>query len=252
MNNSIVTLILLLLILPVSGYAQEGATNEPHYEVNKIYPPFSISKEKLREATSLTDLNKRYPTSWIREYISVEILTTHKGKLIKAMSKNEILSREQKDLMKTADPGAGISVLVRYIPENTLKDNEPKEIDFTLSVNPETDASYPGGSQQLQQYLQREAVDKIPDATFRNYDLTAIKFTVDEAGNVINSQVFWPSKHEKIDELLLNAICNMPKWEPAAYTNGPKIKQEFVLTVGNMKNCAVNLLNIRRSLTNIE
>lgn len=252
MKHSIAAFILLLLAFSHPGFAQESASNEPHYEVNKIFPPFSISKEKLEEAQTLSDLNARYPGSWVKAYVSVEIRTTFRGKPRKAIGENDRLNQEQKDLLHTADPGAGISVLVRYIPDNTLQVNDVKEIDFTLAVNPETDASFPGDPQQLRQYLRKEAIDKIPDATFQNYDLTAVKFTVDEEGHISNPHVFWPSKYKDIDELLLNAICNMPNWQPAAYANGLKIKQEFVLTVGNMENCAVNLLNIRRNLINIE
>ena len=38
----------------------------------------------------------------------------------------------------------------------------------------------------------------------------------------------------------------MPSWKPAAYANGMKVKQDFVLTVGDMTSCVVNLLNIRQ------
>ena len=85
------------------------------------YPPISISKEKLKEADSLIHLNKRYQSSWIKEYISVEVLTTYKGKIKKAASKNDILSQEQKDHMKMADLGTNISVNVQYMPENNFK-----------------------------------------------------------------------------------------------------------------------------------
>ncbi|MFT4667667.1 MAG: hypothetical protein ACI9XB_004640 [Gammaproteobacteria bacterium] len=50
---------------------------------------------------------------------------------------------------------------------------------------------------------------------------------------------------ENVNELLLETIQNMPCWKPAEYANGLKVKQEFVLTVGNMESCVVNLLNIR-------
>jgi TonB family protein len=77
------------------------------------------------------------------------------------------------------------------------------------------------------------------------YNFVAIKFTIDEAGQIINAHIFQPSKDEDVDNLLLETICNMPNWKPAEYSNGKKVKQEFVLTVGNMENCMINLLNIR-------
>jgi len=38
----------------------------------------------------------------------------------------------------------------------------------------------------------------------------------------------------------------MPRWKPAKYTNGSTIKQEFALTVGNMENGVIHLLNLKR------
>jgi hypothetical protein len=52
-------------------------------------------------------------------------------------------------------------------------------------------------------------------------------------------------KDTKIDEMLVAAISKMPSWKPAEFSNGFKVKQNFVLTIGNMENCMVNLLNIR-------
>lgn len=243
------TLLFIAFAFPYLGSSQEVSTDEITFKVNRIYPYISIAKEKLNEANTLRDLHPHYKSSWIREYISVEILTTHEGKISKAVGKNDILNQKQKDVMKMADLGADISIKVRYIPENTLKHNEPKEMNFSFTVDPESEATYPSGPQQLQQYLQEKAIDKIPAGSFKNYDFTAVKFTVDEDGQIIDAHIFdavyQMSKNEKIDALLLEAIRNMPRWKPAEYANGTKVKQEFVLTVGNHENCSIHLLNIR-------
>jgi len=245
-QNKLIIILFIALAFPHLGSSQDDLTNELKYEVNRIYPPISIAKEKLNEAQTLIDLNANYKSSWIREYISVEILTSNKGSLRRAVSKNDTLSQEQKDIMNMADLGLGISVVVQYIPENTLKHNDIKEINFTLIVNPENEAKYSGGQQKLKQYLKEKAIDKIHDTSFKNYDLAAIKFTINEEGQIIDAHVFESSKDEKIDRLLLKTICNMPSWKPAEYSNGIKVKQEFVLTVGNMESCVINLLNIRQ------
>ncbi|MCB0634268.1 MAG: energy transducer TonB, partial [Lewinella sp.] len=205
MKNSLLALALFLLIVPNPGFSQDGSTDVPHFEVNRVYPPVSITKEKLGQAQTLTDLNPKYRSEWIREYISVEISTTYKGIMRKAVSKNAVLSREQKEHMKTADTGTQISVVVRYIPENTLIHNDIKEIDFVVNINPDREATFPGGQQKLTQYLQQEAIDKIPDASFKGYEMTAVVFTVNADGQVVDPHVFWPSKNEKTDQILLNA-----------------------------------------------
>ena len=246
MKNSFVILILLLLVFLPLGFSQEGLTNELNYEVNRIYPPISITKEKLNEARTLIDLDSDYKSSWIRTYISVEISVSHKGKVKKAVSKNDMLSQEQKSILDMADLGTEISVIVRYIPENNLTHNDIQKIDFEIVVNPKNEAKYLGGAKQLNQYLEEKAIGNIPDATFKGYDLAAVKFAITEEGQVVDASIFWSSKNKKVDELLLETICNMPNWKPAEYANGTKVKQEFVLTVGNMENCMVNLLNIHK------
>ncbi len=242
-----VTVIFVWLSFPHFSISQERFSNELHFEINPIYPYFSITKDELKTAQTLIDLNEKYQSSWIKEYISVEIITLYRGQTKTARSKNDTLSQKQKDLITVADSGTDIAVVVQYIPDNTLSHNEIKVIDFKLAVLPQSDAKYPGGVQQLRHYLKENALSQIPDSTFQNLDLATVKFTIDNLGQVVNAHIFWPFKDEKIDTLLLNAIRCMPNWSPASYSDGTKIKQEFAFTVGNMENCVVNLLGIRKN-----
>jgi hypothetical protein len=249
MKNILNKLFLILfsgLAFPHFASGQDSSAFELKYEVKRIYPPVSVTNETLKEAQTLIDLNRIYPSSWVREYVSVEIGTINNGKAKNALSKNDTLSEEQKTLMNTADVGTGISVRAKYIPDNNLKNNDIKEIKFTLAVDPDSEASYPGGEQQLKQYLKVNAMDKIADSIFRKYNLTAIKFTIDEEGQVSYAHVSETSNDEITDDLLLDAIRNMPAWKPAEYANGHKTEQEFVLLVGDMESCAINQFRINR------
>ena len=176
-------------------------------------------------------------------------MTTHKGVIKKSVNKNDILTPAQKRLLKNADSGTDITILVKYIPENTLSYNDPKKLDFTFTVDPENEASYPEGSQQLIKYLKEKAIDDIPNDSFEGYELTAIKFTINEEGEIINPYIFGAEyqkdRDKAIDNLLLETIHKMPCWTPAEYADGTKVKQDFVLTVGNMENCIIPMLNIR-------
>ncbi len=240
-----IQLLLFFLVLITSCNGQEDITSELNYEVNRVYPSISITKEKLTTAQTLIDLDENYKSSWIREYILVEVFTSHKGRIRKAVSKNEILSQEQKDIMNVADVGTDISVKVQYIPNNTLSHNDIKEINFTFIVNPENEAKYTGGQEQLNQYLEENAIDKIPYDSFNELDLAAVKFAINQKGQVIDAHVLETSKNEETDELLLKVISNMSDWKPAEYSNGTRVKQEFILIVGNMESCVINLLNLR-------
>lgn len=241
MKNSIITL--FLLHLAVSSFSQDRLTYELSYDVHVNYAPISISKEQLKEAVTLLDLNERYKSAWMKDYISVEILTSYKGVVRKAVSNNDTLSKTQKDYMISADVGTDISVKATYIPVDV---NEIKEYKFTFTIHPENEAKYMAGQQELKKYLKAAAIDKITDSCLKQYQLAAVKFTISEEGQVINPHISSKSENEKTDILLLEAIRQMPDWEPATYANGIKAKQEFVFTVGDMESCVVNLLNIRK------
>lgn len=246
LRSKLILLLSIALTLPYSAISQDEPTFELSYEVHRVYPSLSITREKLNDARTLLDLNQHYKPSWVKAYISVEILASHDGKTTKASSEDDILSQMQKEVMGMADAGTDISVSVRYMPNNNLKHNEEKEINFKFTIEPENEAAYVGGQQQLEQYIKKNATSKIPDDVFNIYNLTAVKFTIDEEGQVVDAHVFESSKDEQVDELLLEAVANMPNWKPAAYANGMKTKQEFVLTAGDHRSCVINVLNIRR------
>ncbi len=236
---------LIALMVPLLGATQDSSAFDLSYNVHRNYPAIEMTKEKLMDARSLSDINKHYPSSWIKEYNLVTFQTKHQGNTRKATSKDSTLTTEQKDLLLTADPGAPITVNVQYLPNNNLSHNEPKEISFTFTVEPEIQASFTGGQQQLRQYLKEKAMDNIAEDHFNKYQMTAVRFTIDEEGQVLDPLVFWSSEDKEIDQVLLETVCNMPRWKPAEYANGKKIKQEFVFTVGDMESCVVNMFNIK-------
>jgi len=242
-----ITLIILLLIIPGLAFSQGRLENELPFEVNLVHPYLSISAGQLSRAQTLADLNWRYKTEWISEYRSVDIETIHRGKVKHTISKNDILTRAQKDAMRTADTGADIVVTVNYIPENTLAQKDPKELRFTFTIDPAKNAQFPDGQQEMDQYLREKVIDLIPTGYFRGFAMAAVTFTVNEEGEITDVQLFESSKDTSIDQLLLKAIREMPCWEPAEYGNGLRVGQELALTVGNMENCMVNLLNIRKN-----
>lgn len=253
-QSSLLTLLIAFCAFANVGWTQE-ISKDLSYQVSKVYPYLSIKKETLHQAESLNDIrnqpnerNLLYDPSWVRKHLSVEISTTHNDKITTTIGQDDVLTQDQKVHLKTADVGADITVLVKYIPENNLADNDPKELTFTFTVDPDQDAHYIGGTAAMNSYLKQQAIDKIPFGSFEGYDLSAVKFTINEDGEVINAHLFEDvyraHRDEEIDDLLLDAIKNMSCWVPAQYADGTKVSQEFVLTVGNMENCVVSLLNI--------
>lgn len=244
--HKVVLLLFIVLGNTIMSSAQGDTAKPLRFEINQVYLPLSISKTVLTNAQSLIDLNQHYHADWVKEYISVEISTQHQGKTRRSVGNDDKLTEEQMQHLYSADVATDITVNVSYIPENNLKQNEPREMSFSFMVNPEHEAHYLGGKEQLQTYLKENALDKISTKSFDEMALAAINFTVTEKGEIINPRLAESSKDEKIDELLLNTVSNMPDWKPAAYGNGKTVRQQFVLMVGNMESCTVNFLNVRR------
>ena len=175
----------------------------------------------------------------------MEISAYKNGTQTKASGKSGVLSQAQKELIRLADRSSDITVSVMYLPENSLENNTVKQYDFKVAIMPDKNAIYGEGAEQLNQYLQKNCIANIEAGSFTGYDLTAVKFTVTEQGQISDIQVVLPSKEPKTDEMLVTSISKMPNWKPAEFSNGLKVKQSYVLTIGNMENCMVNLLNIR-------
>lgn len=237
--------VLLLVLFSIGHVFNSFAQNDLKFEINKVLPFVSIEENKLAEINTLQDLDKRYPASWVKEYISVEVSAFKKGTQTKASGTSDVLTQAQKELIQSADRNRDIAVNITYLPNNSLKNNTAKQYDFEVTVMPVRNATYAEGAEQLIQYLQSNGIGKIEVGSFTGYDLTAIKFTITEQGDIRDIKVVLPSKDAKIDEMMIAAISKMPKWKPAEFSNGLKVKQDFVLTIGNMDNCMVNLLNIR-------
>jgi len=240
-------LLLFIIAFTQLGFSQDNSDFEFGYEVNRVYPYISITRTDLNVADSLIDLNRRhFKPSWIKEYYEVEIVTTHNGNIQKAYGKNTLLTPKQIDNMKTADVNTDITVNIKYLPNNNLKNNEPRVMDFKFSIEPDSKAIFASGKQEMKKYLTENIMDNVSKRNFKIHNLTAVKFTVSETGEIADTQILQSSDNDEIDALLLNVISNMPSWKPAEYYNGKKVKQEFTFTVGDHRSCVVNTLSIRR------
>ena len=248
MNKVISSLALILLFtfsIATQSDAQEVLPFDLQYEVKRIYPPVSVTTEKLSDAIKIIDINPYYKSDWVKEYKSVEIKTSHSGNIKTAVAPDDHLTAEQKKNINAADIGSDIFVVVKYLPDNDLTKNDIQEFKFDFIIDPVKDASYTTGINSLNKYLKENAIDKIPVSVFKQYNLTAIKFAIDETGNIVDVHTFESSRDDKTDALLVETISNMKPWNPAEYADGTRVKQEYVLTVGDMTSCVNNLLNTR-------
>jgi TonB family protein len=208
-----------------------GSRQELMFEVHGIYSR-PVKKVNLNEVRLISDISPGYPVNWV-EYVSTEILATCNGKTMKATGVNNMLTPEQKNILKLADLGTDIVVNVKYKSRNAATDNiEIREINISVNVIPDTEAEYVGGYPLMVKYLQENIINKISETVPEQYQQGAVKFTINEEGEIINAKISKTSGDAKTDKLFIEAINKMPRWKPAQNSKGLKLKQEFEFSVG--------------------
>jgi TonB family protein len=213
-----------------------GSAPELYYEVH-AGASRSVIKEKLNEARYFRDFIPGYPVNWIDEYVSAEIMATCNGKVMKAVSVNDVLNSEQKNILHSADLATTIDIKIKYKYKNSANDNaEIGTINISATVVnelPEIEAEYIGGYPQLSKYLKENAIDKITETTLTHFQQGAVLFIINEEGEIVNAKISRSSGDSKTDNLLIEVIKKMPKWKPAKNSKGIKVKQVFEFSIGN-------------------
>ncbi len=217
----------LLVLIFVSAFSQDMA-----FDIRGTYQ-HPVKQEKLDNASTMSDLIDGYPVSWIADYISAEITVVSGDKVVHAIHINDTLTLAQRDLLKSASLGDDIVLEVTYRAKNFItKDFDVRVLHYTASIIPEHEAEFPGGLEPMTQYLKKNAMNKIPESALKEFQQVIVSFTVNENGEIANARLSSTSGDQKIDELLLKAITQMPKWKPAENGTGTKVKQEFEFSVG--------------------
>ena len=252
MMSKLTSLLLIFVTTSSILVSQEVANQSFESHIDKVYPALSIDRSELNTAVNIEDLNRYFKADWVREYQEVVISAVKNGQSASISSPSNTITKAQKELMRSADNGSDIRVDINYIPENTLKNNEAKDDHFSFSINVDKPASFPGGSEQLEKYLNEHVLSRITKDDIPIHNLAAVKFTVDKKGNIHNVEVAASSNNEEIDAHLITVVKEMPNWIPAEYADGTKISQDNMLTVGDMRNCTINTLNIKRKNFEIE
>jgi TonB family protein len=227
MKKRIITALLFLQF--VTGFSQDL-----DFEIHGKYS-HPITRETIATARSMSDIIPYYPASWIKNYISVEIVTTRDGLSVMAGGTNDTLSEEQIEILNSAELGTEIVINIQYQSENSLtRDIENGKVHYSATVIPESEAEYPDGYQQLTQYLKENAIDKISAEDSKKLQQAVVSFTINEEGEIANAQISKTSGDPETDQLLLEVVNKMPKWRPAENSAGIKVKQEFEFSVGNV------------------
>jgi hypothetical protein len=233
------TPILFALLFTVGGQAQEFDL------FHNVYPTakgFTLTLEELDTVVTLIDLNKHYEEDWVETYQQVTLTATVDGRKQAYSSKDDTLTTAQLAAIRSADNGTPITIALTYFPVGYTEEKTPRANGFSFVISPQT-ARYKDGKDALLAHL-HSTIDEIPREVFSIYQAYAVDFTVDHNGAIIDAAIQQSTDDSTADALLLDAICNMPRWQPATYPDGETTKQNFVFVVGDKTSCTMNVLSI--------
>ncbi len=223
--------IIALLLALITGNIISQNIN---YELRGNYKN-AIHKEKIDKAKTMADLISGYPSGWILGYVSVELTVTNNGKKNIVKSKNDVLTEEQLSLLRNACLYNELAINIQYKSKNSVTNEvEINNMKYTATLIPEVEAEFYDGKVEMSNYIKTNLINKIPELKNKS---AKVYFTVNESGEIINTKITQTTGNTKLDNLIIEAINNMPKWKPAINAKGLKVKQEFVFNVGNFGAC---------------
>lgn len=217
----------ILFLFTLSGFSQDlssvisGRYDRP------------VKKEELATANYISDFIAGYPTGWIDKYDSVVIVINSGGKIIKPRSSNEMLTAEQKNILKSTQPGDYIEINIDYQTKNAVTGfSDKRKINISVTVIPDVEAEYLAGNDNLKTYLKQQVVDKIPKSKVKDFKPLVVFFTVDATGITGDVKISKSCGDPAIDKAAVEAINKLGKWKPAESPKGTRVKQEFKFSVG--------------------
>lgn len=211
----------------LSGFAQDL-----EYEVRGKYLR-TVTKDVLEHSNLLSDIIAGYPVNWVKEYVSVDVLTEKDGKTEIAKGENQVLNTEQKSILNKADLESEVHINVRYISINSVTERkENNEMVVKMTVVPDIQAEFEGGYENLKKYLKDNLIDRIIENTPPEFQKGKVVFKIDPNGKLVDAEILESSGDTNMDNFLLEVFRNMPNWKPAQNATGEKVKQRFEFSMG--------------------
>lgn len=211
----------------LSGFAQDLA-----YEVRGKYLK-TVTKDVLEHSNLLSDIIAGYPVNWVKEYVSVDVLTEKDGKTELAKGENQVLNSEQKTILNKVDLDSEVHINVRYRSINSVTERkENNEMVVKMTVIPDIQAEFEGGDDNLKKYLKDNLIDRITENTPPEFQKGKVVFKIDSTGKLVDEEILESSGDTNMDNFLLEVFRNMPNWKPAQNAIGEKVKQRFEFSMG--------------------
>jgi len=201
----------------------------------QIVPDYrkAITKATLNEATVLSDINAGFPTSWIKECLSVEIKRGNTaGDTLSVLGQNPTITVQQNALLSAAALNDELFFKIDYLPYENIEGNGPRTIEFSFKVIPDTQASYPGGWDAADNYLMAQGITVISRQLDNLRLWSKFGFKIDTDGSVQSVEVEKSTGDLLFDLQITEILKGMPSWQPAIDHQGQKAPQKYYLMVG--------------------
>ena len=209
------------------------SANQGYYYSVRGSQDNAITQEQLRNAERVEDIISTYPSTWIDEFDSMELITFKNGEKKRSISSSEVFNKEQKELLNSIAIGDAYVLDVKFKSTNAVtKELEDREINLSMSVVPEVKAKYIGGYEKMIGYLEANTNDELTANGFNSTDVSTIQFTVNEKGEIKDVSMFRSSGDKEVDKILMTAVSSMPNWRSAEDAEGKKVSQQFFFNIG--------------------
>ncbi|MEZ5056939.1 MAG: TonB family protein [Saprospiraceae bacterium] len=236
--------VIFLFVLSIPSWSQEKGIEVFAAGADPFAEPYSlVTLDTLENAKTIKDIYRVFKSSWIQEYRSVK-MEIENGKEKKVFfSKDDQLSAEQLNALKSTGSPSKVHFSIVYLPKNQLKDNPERTMEFTLRWLPVTEAKYHGGTESLTSYLNEQLFLKESQS-----DISFVKasFIVDTKGKVQDIKIVTPSGNSQFDEKLISSLQKMGNWQPARNADGKPIERTFEVNLGTeLLQCDYNLKKLK-------
>jgi hypothetical protein len=197
----------------------------------------TTTKSSLSESKLIKDFVPGYPTDWVSDYVSIEMIINKNGGQYIMHSANDTLTHEQSELINSLEINDSVLIRVAYKYKNAAtNDTEYRNMkDISLVVVPEFSAMPVFGYDILIQSLEENSFGEIPASLQNEMDQLIIHFSVNKLGEINNAFIKQSSGFIEVDELILDLTNSLRNWTPAKDSKGKVVLQDFILTFGNIQ-----------------
>lgn len=190
----------------------------------------AIKTKQLKKAQLLSDIIDQYPTNWITNYKSVELIAngnkTSKGKGI-------ALTQDQQQLLSNLVVNDELHIKIEYEFKNSVTNKlEQNTMNINLIVEPEIPAKPTIDYEAMVNKTKSDFISKMNEMNITWTNGFSLSFIINENGNTEQIQVKTTSGNANIDSVLVELAKDLPNWTPAKDENNQPVKQAAVLTIG--------------------